>query len=58
MVTTDEDGKKTSHWGTFNSVWRMQSDGVWRVVFDAGDPSHEAPPEEIQAILEQENTCD
>ncbi len=58
MVTTDEDGKKISHWGTFNSVWRMQADGEWRVVFDAGSPAGEAPPDEIQALLEQEELCD
>ncbi len=58
MVTTDEDGKKTSQWGTFNSVWRLQADGEWRVVFDAGSQANKAPPEEIQALLEQEDTCD
>ena len=58
MVTTDEDGKKISNWGTFNSVWRMQADGEWRVVFDAGSPADKAPPEKIQALLEQEESCD
>lgn len=24
--------------GTFNSTWRRESDGVWRVVFDVGCP--------------------
>lgn len=24
--------------GTFNSVWRLEADGVWRVVFDKGCP--------------------
>ncbi len=27
------DGRQTS---TFNSVWRLEPDGVWRVVFDKG----------------------
>ncbi len=27
------DGRQTS---TFNSVWRLEADGVWRVVFDKG----------------------
>ena len=27
------DGQQTA---TFNSVWRLESDGVWRVVFDKG----------------------
>ena len=58
MITTDEDGRKSVHWGTFNSVWRVQADGSWVVVFDAGSPAHEAPSEEVQALLEQEETCD
>ena len=29
----DRDGKLI---GTFNSVWRLESDGRWRVVFDKG----------------------
>ncbi len=58
MVTKDEDGNETAHWGTFNSVWRMQADGSWMVVFDAGSPTDNAPTEEIQALLEQETTCD
>ena len=24
--------------GTFNSIWRRESDGTWRVVFDKGSP--------------------
>lgn len=24
--------------GTFNSIWRLEKDGVWRVVFDKGCP--------------------
>lgn len=30
------DGKRT---GTFNSVWRLEPDGVWRIVFDRGCPA-------------------
>jgi len=29
----DADGKQI---GTFNSIWRRQADGTWRVVFDKG----------------------
>ncbi len=32
---TDPDGKPA---GTFNSIWRLEDDGVWRVVFDKGCP--------------------
>ena len=29
--------------GTFNSIWRREADGRWRVVFDKGCPVCEAP---------------
>jgi ketosteroid isomerase-like protein len=31
----DPDGKRI---GTFNSIWRREADGHWRVVFDKGCP--------------------
>ena len=31
----DPTGKQT---GTFNSIWRREPDGRWRVVFDKGCP--------------------
>lgn len=31
----DPEGKRI---GTFNSVWRLDDDGLWRVVFDRGCP--------------------
>jgi len=31
----DPDGKRI---GTFNSVWRLEADGRWKVVFDKGCP--------------------
>jgi ketosteroid isomerase-like protein len=37
----DESGQRT---GTFNSVWRRDQDGRWRIVFDIGCPSCEATP--------------
>lgn len=35
------DGRRV---GTFNSVWRRQDDGSWKVVFDRGCPECECPP--------------
>ena len=36
----DPDGKRI---GTFNSVWRLDADGRWRVVFDKGCPPCDCP---------------
>jgi ketosteroid isomerase-like protein len=36
----DADGKR---FGTFNSVWRRERDGAWRIVFDSGCPPCECP---------------
>lgn len=30
--------------GTFNSVWRRQADGSWRIIFDQGCPDCACPP--------------
>ncbi len=57
MINADENGEKTEHWGTFNSVWRLQSDGEWKVVFDAGNAASEPPAEEIQALLDHQDAC-
>jgi ketosteroid isomerase-like protein len=37
----DENGQRI---GTFNSVWRRDKDGRWRIVFDIGCPSCETTP--------------
>ena len=57
VLATDEDGKPVERWGTFNSVWRMNDDGVWRVVFDAGSPAAVAPDETTRALLDAEYDC-
>ena len=57
MLSKDEQGVESERWGTFNSVWRLHEDGQWRVVFDAGSPSSEAPTEAAKALLDQDDTC-
>ena len=57
MIVEGPDGTTTEQWGTFNSVWRKQDDGSWKVVFDAGSDSEQAPSEETQALLDQEDDC-
>lgn len=36
----DPEGKRV---GTFNSVWRLEADGQWRIVFDKGCPPCACP---------------
>ena len=57
MVTRDEDGNEAEQWGTFNSVWRLNADGEWRVVFDAGGVLPKPPPAEDQALLDAPDSC-
>ena len=37
----DPSGKRV---GTFNSIWRLERDGQWRVIFDKGAPVCEEAP--------------
>ncbi len=57
MIAKDQDGNPVEHWGTFNSIWRKNADGEWRVVFDAGNQAAAPPDEDTQALLHQEETC-
>lgn len=58
MLSRDEQGAEVEHWGTFNSVWRLQADGSWKIVFDAGSPSAVPPSDEDRALLVQPTSCD
>ena len=57
MISKDPEGKLVENWGTFNSIWRKNPDGEWRVVFDAGNSAAEPPDEESQALLDAEDDC-
>ncbi len=37
----DPDGKRS---GTFNSTWRREKDGRWKIVFDSGCPACDCAP--------------
>ena len=56
-VSKNADGDKVESWGTFNSIWRLNDDGQWRVVFDAGSPAEGSPGEEAWAFIEKEDDC-
>ncbi len=57
VVSKDEDGNESERWGTFNSVWRLQDDGGWKVVFDAGSPAAEPRADDVRALLDAEAYC-
>lgn len=57
VTSQDADGKPLEQWGTFNSIWRLHDDGLWRVVFDAGSPAATPPDDATKALLETEDTC-
>lgn len=57
MIAKDADGKPVEHWGTFNSIWRMNADGEWRIVFDAGNSASTPPDGGTQALLDEEDDC-
>jgi ketosteroid isomerase-like protein len=58
VIDKDENGAARESWGTFNSVWRLNADGQWLVVFDAGSPSHEAPSDAQRKLLQSDAGCD
>lgn len=57
MTTRDADGATVERWGTFNSIWRLQDDGQWRVVFDAGNAADSPPDAAVQALLDGAADC-
>ena len=56
-TAANADGETVESWGTFNSIWRLNDDGVWRVVFDAGSPASGNPTEETRALLARQDDC-
>ncbi len=55
--SVDADGNLVESWGTFNSIWRLNDDGHWRVVFDAGSPAAGEPDDAIRAFLAEDDDC-
>ncbi len=57
QTSISDDGKVSVAWGTFNSTWRLNADGEWKVLFDAGGDHGMTPtPEEIE-VLNGEPDC-
>ena len=57
IIDSDENGETREGWGTFNSIWRLNDDGEWRVVFDAGSFPDETPTDEQRELLESDAGC-
>lgn len=57
VTTNDAAGNTVENWGTFNSIWRLNDDGQWRVVFDAGSPAASEPDDATRTLLDQEDAC-
>ena len=57
LLAEGPDGQTVEEWGTFNSVWRKDAKGNWRVIFDAGNPSDAEPSDSARALMEQEDSC-
>jgi len=55
FTARNDDGVETRSYGSFHSTWRLNDDGVWRVVFDAGDRWAEPASEEELALLDDDN---
>lgn len=51
------DGQAVEQWGTFNTIWRKDEAGEWRVVFDAGSAAAAPPPDEQRALLDRPDAC-
>jgi ketosteroid isomerase-like protein len=58
IIDKDEKGEIREAWGTFNSVWRLNGDGEWLVVFDAGSFPDETPTDEQRKLLESDAACE
>ena len=58
IVDADEKGETREAWGTYNSVWRLNAQGEWLIVFDAGSFPDESPTDEQRELLESDAGCD
>jgi ketosteroid isomerase-like protein len=57
LTLVSEDGEVQEAWGNFNSTWRLNGDGEWRVLFDAGGDHGMTPSAEQIEILNSEPDC-
>ncbi len=48
-----EQGEPLESWGIYNSVWRRNAAGEWKILFDAGNPGEHQLSEEMKALIDQ-----
>lgn len=58
IIDENEQGEVTEAWGTYNSVWRLNADGEWLIVFDAGSFPDETPSDEQRELLDSDAGCE
>ena len=58
IIDENEQGEVTEAWGTYNSVWRLNDDGEWLIVFDAGSFPDETPRDDQRELLESDAGCE
>ena len=57
LTSLSDDGQMNETWGTFNSTWRLNSEGAWQVLFDAGGDHGMTPTSEEIEVLNGEPDC-
>ncbi len=57
LTSMSDDGQAQESWGIFNSTWRLNADGEWKVLFDAGGDHGMTPTAEDIEDLNGEPDC-
>lgn len=57
LTRLSESGETAHTWGMFNSTWRLNVDGEWQVLFDAGGDHGMTPTAKQIEILNGEPDC-
>ena len=58
IIDRNDEGETMEAWGTYNSVWRLNAEGDWMIVFDAGSFPDETPSDEQRELLESDAGCE
>ncbi len=54
----EEDGTPVESWGMFNTIWRLNAEGEWRVLIDAGNAGSDAVSDDMRKLItEPDGVC-